>query len=161
VDTHTGECQFTTVVTRPSALGRLFARRRGARLVMEIGPMAGWIGDLARASGLRRVQVAHVGHEAWRWRNVRRKTDHSDAIRLAEMAMAGRLPEASWVALRYNPRLRAIHERIHRGSRTRRKVAIVAVARRLAVIAWAMLRDGMRCQPDRVAATAAAAWMEE
>ena len=90
-DTHTGQCGFTTVQTRPSVLGGLFARHRGAHLVMEIGPMAGWIGDLARVSGLRRVQVAHVGHEAWRWRNVRRKTDRSDAVRLAEMAMAGRV----------------------------------------------------------------------
>jgi len=72
VDLKTGECGFTTVRTRARHRGARLRQgiaplRRGeARLVMEIGPMAGWIGDLARASGIRRVQVAHVGHEAWR-----------------------------------------------------------------------------------------------
>jgi len=72
VDPDTGECGFTAVRTRPSALGRLFVRHRGAHLVTEIGPMAGCISDLARTAGLRRAQVAHVGPPAWRWRNVRR-----------------------------------------------------------------------------------------
>ena len=52
------------------------------------------------------------------------------------------LIEASWVALRYNPWLRSIYERVRGGSRKRSRIAIVAVARRLVVIAWAMLRDG-------------------
>ena len=66
VDLKTGECGFTTVRTRPSALGRLFARHRGAHLVMEIGPMAGWIGDQARASGIREVQVPAAATRQWR-----------------------------------------------------------------------------------------------
>ena len=52
------------------------------------------------------------------------------------------LVEASWVALRYNPRLRSVYKRITAGNKGRRKVAIVAVARRMLVIAWAMMRDG-------------------
>jgi len=51
------------------------------------------------------------------------------------------LVEVSWLALRYNRDLREMYRRICRGSRTRRKIAIVAVARKLAVTAWAMLRD--------------------
>jgi len=51
------------------------------------------------------------------------------------------LVEASWVALRYNPWLRRVYERVKGGSRKRSKIAIVAVARRLLVTAWAMLRD--------------------
>jgi transposase len=57
------------------------------------------------------------------------------------------LVEAAWVAVRYNPWLRSVYERIRRGSRGRRKIAIVAVARRLLVIAWAMLRNA---QPWRM-----------
>ena len=57
------------------------------------------------------------------------------------------LVEVAWLGLRWNGRLRAIYERVHRGSRARRKVAIVAVARRLAVFAWAMLRDGTTWRP--------------
>jgi len=52
------------------------------------------------------------------------------------------LVEAGWVALTYNPRLRSVYKRITAGSKGRRKVAIVAVARRMLVIAWAMMRDG-------------------
>ena len=51
------------------------------------------------------------------------------------------LVEVSWLALRYNPWVRSTFQQIHRGSRSRRHIAIVAVARRLAVRAWAMLRD--------------------
>ena len=43
---------------------------------------------------------------------------------------------------RYNPHLRAIFDQVCRGSKTRRKIAVVATARRLLVICWAMLRDG-------------------
>lgn len=51
------------------------------------------------------------------------------------------LVEVSWLALRYNPWVRRTFRNIHRGSKLRRRVAIVAVARRLVVRAWTMLRD--------------------
>lgn len=51
------------------------------------------------------------------------------------------LVEASWSGLRYNPWIREVYKRVHRGSKARRKIAIVAVARRLAIRCWAMLRD--------------------
>lgn len=54
------------------------------------------------------------------------------------------LVEVSWLALRYNSMLRQVYERICHGSSSRRKIAIVAVARKLLVIAWALLRDGTR-----------------
>jgi transposase len=57
------------------------------------------------------------------------------------------LVEVSWLALRYNAPLRAVYERICRGSPSRRKIAIVAVARKLLVMAWAMLRDGTVWRP--------------
>src|SRR5712691_9493534 len=52
------------------------------------------------------------------------------------------LVEVSWVSLRHNPWLRSLYERMNRGSKTRKKIAIVAVARHLAIYCWAMLRDG-------------------
>ena len=58
------------------------------------------------------------------------------------------LVEVSWLALRYNPQLRRQYQRVCHGSKSRRKIAIVAVARKLAIIAWAMLRDGTRWQPS-------------
>jgi transposase len=60
------------------------------------------------------------------------------------------LVEVSWLALQYNPQLRAVFQRICRASRTRRKIAIVAVARKLLTWAWALLRDGSTWNPGRV-----------
>ena len=56
------------------------------------------------------------------------------------------LVEVAWAALRYNSWARATYERISGGKKSRRKIAIVAVGRRLLVRCWAMLRDGTRWQ---------------
>ena len=57
------------------------------------------------------------------------------------------LVEDSWGALRYDPRLRSVYKRITAGSKGRRKVATVAVARRMLVIAevkWERESEGAR-----------------
>jgi transposase len=51
------------------------------------------------------------------------------------------LVEVAWAALRYNSWARVTYERISGGKKSRRKIAIVAVGRRLLVRCWAMLRD--------------------
>jgi len=56
--------------------------------------------------------------------------------------LRSRLVEVAWLMRRYNPWLNAVFERVSRGSKSRRKVAVIAVARRLIVTCWAMLRDG-------------------
>jgi len=52
------------------------------------------------------------------------------------------LVEVAWADLRYNPWVRATFQRISGGKKSRKKIAIVAVGRRLLVRCWAMLRDG-------------------
>jgi transposase len=52
------------------------------------------------------------------------------------------LVQCAWAMLRYNDWARATWQRLTRGGTTRRKPAIVAIARRLLVRCWAMLRDG-------------------
>jgi len=52
------------------------------------------------------------------------------------------LVEVSWVGLRYNSWMRETYTRLLRGSPSRKKIAITAVARKLLVRCWAMLRDG-------------------
>jgi len=54
------------------------------------------------------------------------------------------LVEVGWLMRRYNGYLRDVFDRVCRGSKTRRKIAVVAVARRLLICCWAMLRDGTR-----------------
>jgi transposase len=51
------------------------------------------------------------------------------------------LVECAWVMLRYNPWARAVYRRLCHG-KARKKQAIVALARKLLVRCWAMLRDG-------------------
>ena len=58
------------------------------------------------------------------------------------------LVEVSWVGLRYNSWMRSVYERTRRNSRTRKKIAIVAVARKLLIRCWAMLRDGTAWRLD-------------
>ncbi|TWT78656.1 Transposase IS116/IS110/IS902 family protein [Planctomycetes bacterium CA13] len=51
------------------------------------------------------------------------------------------LLECAWASLRYNAWSKKTFERIHGGSKTRRKKAGIALARKIAVVAWAMMRD--------------------
>ena len=67
------------------------------------------------------------------------------------------LNQAAWMAVRWNRHLRAVYLRISGGVAARRKLAIVAVMRKLLVTAWAMLRDTRAYRPPRVASAPAAA----
>jgi transposase len=51
------------------------------------------------------------------------------------------LVESAWVVWRHNDWAKAWVNKISRGSKARRKIGIVALARRLLTILWAMLRD--------------------
>jgi len=52
------------------------------------------------------------------------------------------LVEIAWLGVRHDTWMRGVYEEVRRGSDKRKKIAIVAVARRLLVKLWAMLRDG-------------------
>jgi transposase len=60
------------------------------------------------------------------------------------------LVECAWASLRYNPWAKAIYERICGKQKTRRKKAAIALARKIAVIAWALLRDEKDWEPKRM-----------
>jgi len=85
------EHSFTTVRTVAAEMHDLLAMHRPDRVVIEVGPSAGWIKDMAEAMGLT-VQVANPNHEAWRWKNVKRKTDQDDALKLAQLSAMNQLP---------------------------------------------------------------------
>jgi transposase len=82
---------YGTVKMTAAAIGELLRERAPDRLVIEIGPAAGWIHDLATAMGLE-VEVANTNHEAWRWKHTKRKTDRRDALRLAQLSSMHQLP---------------------------------------------------------------------
>jgi len=87
---------------------------------------------------------------------VPRQRQSGDSDRHGRITKAGSsllrvlLVEVGWVGVRWNPRMREIYRRAHRGIKSRRKVAIVAVARHLLVWCWAMLRDNKSWQPPGV-----------
>jgi transposase len=60
------------------------------------------------------------------------------------------LLECAWAALKYNAWARVVFERIAGGQKNRRKKAAVALARKLAVVAWSMLKHGTDWDPTRV-----------
>jgi len=90
-DTATSAPRFTTVKTAPFVLWDLLEREKPQRVVLEVGTPAGWVHDLAVRQGCT-VQVANPNHEGWRWRNVKRKTDRLDALKLARLSAADQLP---------------------------------------------------------------------
>ena len=74
--------------------------------------------------------------------------------RLGPGLLRSMLVESAWVVYRHNEWARAFVRKVSRGSKARRKIAIVALARRLLTILWAMLRDN---KPFRAPAPDAAA----
>jgi transposase len=63
------------------------------------------------------------------------------------------LVQCAWAMLRYNRWARAVFDRLSRG-KARRKQAVVALARRVLVRCWAMLRDNRPWRPDPAPAAA-------
>jgi transposase len=55
--------------------------------------------------------------------------------------LRGMLVEVAWMVYRHNDWAKSLVARISRGMKLRKKIAIVALARKLLVILWAMLRD--------------------
>jgi transposase len=76
-------------------------------------------------------------------------TDHRGRItKRGPKTLRKLLVECAWVMLRYNPWARTIYQRLTHGGKTRKKQAIVALARKLLVRCWAMLRDGLVWRAD-------------
>lgn len=88
---HGGTQVFGKIGTNAAQLEKLLDRCKPDRLVIEAGPAAGWVCDLAESMKIP-VQVANANDERWHWKNVKHKTDRSDALKLAEMSHRGDLP---------------------------------------------------------------------
>lgn len=82
---------FRTLDTTPRELDQLLARHPGVVVVIEACANAGWVHDRAAAAG-HTVKVANTAAEAWKFQHLKRKTDHDDAKRLAELEAIGQLP---------------------------------------------------------------------
>lgn len=89
-DTNTARHEFETILSSKQAVRELVVRRQPDRVVIEVCPLAGWVCDEVRALGVE-LQVASTNEEAWRWRNVKRKSDRRDGVKLAHKSALGDL----------------------------------------------------------------------
>lgn len=85
LDTANGEYSFQVVRTASEEFRRRFAKDRPDLVVVESGSLAALVHDVASEVGVR-IVVADTLQDAWRWRNVKRKTDQDDALKLARLA---------------------------------------------------------------------------
>jgi transposase len=89
-DTETQSAEFWTCATNRSYLRTLFLKYQPDLIVFESCSISGWVHDLCSECELRTL-VADPNQEAWKWKNVKRKTDRDDALKLARLAALGQL----------------------------------------------------------------------
>ncbi|MFN6162954.1 MAG: IS110 family transposase [Planctomycetota bacterium] len=89
-DTKTRKHSFHTAATERSYLSIFFKKHKVDLVVMEACGPSGWINDLAMSHGLKTL-VCSTNEDAWKWSNVKRKTDKDDALKLARMAAMNEL----------------------------------------------------------------------
>lgn len=89
-DSKSRKAKFLTSPTRTEPLEQIFADCDADLVVMEACGPSGWINDLAQKHDLK-TRVCSTNEEAWRWANVKRKTDRDDALKLARLAAMGEL----------------------------------------------------------------------
>ncbi|MBX3419165.1 MAG: transposase [Pirellulaceae bacterium] len=89
-DTKTRKFEFFTVGTDRNYLTSVFKQHPVDLVVMEACGPSGWINDLA-VSLRHKTLVCSTNEEAWKWVNVKRKTDKDDALKQARMAAMNEL----------------------------------------------------------------------
>ena len=86
-----GEHEFGKVKTTPQAIHDLIVEREPQRVVLEVCNTAGWVVDIAKTLG-KETETANTTHDAWRWKNVKKKNDREDALKLAKLSAMNQLP---------------------------------------------------------------------
>jgi transposase len=90
LNTKTNETEFWTISTDRQYLRTVLTKYEPDLVVIEACGMAGWIHDVCQAEGCQ-VLVCNPAQEAWKWKNVKRKTDRDDALKLAKLAALDQL----------------------------------------------------------------------
>ena len=84
-DTETNQSEYQNFPTSHSAIESLLNSNHPNQVVFETCTSSGWIYDLCTQMGFK-TTVADPSQEAWKWKNVKRKTDKDDALKLARLA---------------------------------------------------------------------------
>ena len=90
LDTATNETEFLTMTTDRQYLLTLLKNYTPDQVVIESCGLAGWVHDICSAEGYE-VLVCNPNQEAWKWKNVKRKTDRDDALKIAKLTALGQL----------------------------------------------------------------------
>jgi transposase len=145
--------QLEQVVKKLELIGKSDPRIQRIRTIPGVGPrtaeiLVACIDDPHRFKNGRQVS-AYFGLVPRQYQSG--ETDRNGRITKRGNPLARTiLVECAWVSLRYNPWAKAIYQRISGQQKTRRKKAAVALARKIAVIAWALLRDEKDWAPKRM-----------
>jgi transposase len=152
--------QIDQVETKLEELARADGRVKQLRTAPCVGPRLGEavvaiLDDPHRFKNGRQVGC-YVGLTPRRW-----QSGNSD--RQGHISHAGNrllrelLVEIAWLGVRNKTWMLEVYQHVRRGSDKRKKIAIVAVARRLLIKLWAMLRDGTQWkEPARATEPASA-----
>jgi transposase len=89
-DTKTQQHRFQAAATTRRYLTAILKNHKIDLVVMEACGPSGWICDLCQEHNLKTLACS-TNEEAWRWANVKRKTDKDDALKLARLAMMRQL----------------------------------------------------------------------
>jgi transposase len=143
--------QLDTVVKKLEMIGK---HDRRIQLLLTI-PGVGWrtaeilvacIDDPHRFKNGRQV-AAYFGLVSRQYQSG--ETDRNGRITKRGNPLARTiLVECSWSSLRYNAWAKAVYDRVSGKQKTRKKKAAIALARKIAVVAWAMLRDDKEWDPS-------------
>ena len=89
-DTATQKHSFCPAATTRQYMRTVLENNPIDLVVMEACGPSGWLHDLCEELGLKTL-VCSTNEDAWRWKNVKRKTDKDDALKLARLAMLNEL----------------------------------------------------------------------
>lgn len=84
-DTETNQAQYETIVTQRGFFEDVLQRSQPQKVVIETCTNSNWVHDICQEHSYE-VLVANPNQDAWQWRNVKRKTDKDDALKLAKLA---------------------------------------------------------------------------
>jgi hypothetical protein len=90
LDNNTRTHSFLNALTDRDYLTTVLKNHPLDLVVMEACGPSGWINDLAVGLGLKTL-VCSTNEDAWKWANVKRRTDRDDALKLARMASMNEL----------------------------------------------------------------------
>jgi transposase len=141
---HTVDLQLTNIAKQDTRVQLLESIPGVGRRTAEV--IVAYIDDPHRFKNARQVS-AYAGL-------VPRQSQSGESNRMGRITGRGprllrsALVEAAWAMLRYNPWAVALYQRICGGQKSRKKQAIIAVARKFLVRCWTLLRKQEKWNPD-------------